>query len=90
MSIIETGHSFLQVSFVQNKQTFIISLILTQSYKIRMNYLIIRCVTFSAVLSRIYSKCLNYRQRSILKYDSFDKNIFFKFCLMFYIKCNNC
>ena len=30
-----------------------------------MNYLIIRCVTFSLVLSRIYSKCLTYKQRSI-------------------------
>ena len=33
-----------------------------------MNYLIIRCVTFPAVLSCIYSKCPTYRQRSILKY----------------------
>ena len=87
MSIVQTEHSFLHVSFVQNKTNFYFIIEYTQSYNIRMNYLIIRCVTFSAVLSRINSKYLTNRQRSILKYDSLDN--MFLLCLLFYIKCNN-
>ena len=79
---------FYMFSLYKIKQTFILLLIITQSYNIMMNYLIIRCVTFSLVLSSIYSKYLTYKQRSILKYDSFDKMILF--CLLFYIRCNNC